>query len=209
MCHANALQRDDERFRDMFPRIARLPLGSGALSGNPFPIDRHALARELGFTGGVCPNSMDAVMDRDFVMEFIFACSMLGVHLSRFCEDLIVYSSAMFGFVQCSDAYKRDPVSCLRRKIQMDWNLSGMSMERTPFFDGVLFRGKSGRLMGNVMSIMSVIKGLPTTYNKDLQECWEVLFETADTVNDCLEITRGILSTLTTYPEKMMSGAQV
>ena len=105
MCHANGLQRDDERFRDLFPRIARLPLGSGALAGNPFPIDRHALARELGFTDGVCANSMDAVMDRDFVMEFIFASSMLGVHLSRFCEDLIVYSSAMFGFLQCSDAY--------------------------------------------------------------------------------------------------------
>ena len=105
MSHASALQRDDARLTDAIPRIAQLPLGSGALAGNPFSIDRQFLAEELGFSGGVCPNSMDAVSDRDFVAEFLFVSAMMATHLSRFCEDMIVYSSAMFGFVQCSDAY--------------------------------------------------------------------------------------------------------
>lgn len=104
MCHASAIQRDDERMRDMIPRLSRLPLGSGALAGNPFNVDRRFLMKVLGFKD-VCPNSMDATMDRDFVCEFLYAASMTGIHLSRFSEDLIIYSSSLFGFLNCSDAY--------------------------------------------------------------------------------------------------------
>ncbi|KXZ44383.1 hypothetical protein GPECTOR_68g354 [Gonium pectorale] len=105
MSHAASWQRDDMRLRDLLPRVATLPLGSGALAGNPFLVDRQFIARELGFTGGVCPNSMDAVSDRDFVIETVFASSLLCTHLSRWAEDLIIYSSGPFGYVQCSDAY--------------------------------------------------------------------------------------------------------
>ncbi len=105
LSHAAAWQRDDMRLRDLTPRVATLPLGSGALAGNPFGVDRQFLARELNMIGGVCPNSMDAVSDRDFVAETLFFASLNLVHLSRFAEDLIIYSSGAYRFVQCSDAY--------------------------------------------------------------------------------------------------------
>ena len=105
LAHAAAWQRDLMRLEDLMPRVATLPLGSGALAGNPFGVDRQFLARELGFFGGVCPNSMDAVSDRDFVAETVFFGALHLTHLSRWAEDLIIYSSGQFGYVQCSDAY--------------------------------------------------------------------------------------------------------
>eukprot|EP00195_Chlamydomonas_chlamydogama_P005529 CAMPEP_0202894386 /NCGR_PEP_ID=MMETSP1392-20130828/3805_1 /ASSEMBLY_ACC=CAM_ASM_000868 /TAXON_ID=225041 /ORGANISM="Chlamydomonas chlamydogama, Strain SAG 11-48b" /LENGTH=478 /DNA_ID=CAMNT_0049579073 /DNA_START=213 /DNA_END=1649 /DNA_ORIENTATION=- len=191
MCHAAAWQRDDMRLRDLLPRVATLPLGSGALAGNPFLVDRQFIAKELGMVGGVCPNSMDAVSDRDYVLETVFFASVLMVHLSRWAEDLIIYSSGQFGFVQCSDAYATGS--------------SLMPQKKNP--DALeLIRGKAGRVQGNLAGVMAVIKGTPTTYNKDFQECWEMMYDTVDTVYDCIRIATGVLSTIKIKPERMMKG---
>jgi len=191
MSHAAAWQRDDARLRDLLPRVATLPLGSGALAGNPFGVDRRAISRDLGFDGRVCPNSMDAVSDRDFVAEFCFATSLLLTHLSRFSEDLIIYSSAQFGFVACSDAYATGS--------------SLMPQKKNP--DALeLMRGKAGVLAGNLAGVMSVIKGTPTTYNKDFQEAWPLMFGSFDTAHDCVRIATGVLSTLSIRPERMLAG---
>jgi len=181
LAYAAAWQRDDERLGEVLSRCARMPLGSGALAGNPFGIDRAALAAELGFTGGVCPNSMDAVSDRDYVAETQFWASLCAVHLSRFSEDLIIYSSLQFGFVQLSDAYSTGS--------------SLMPQKKNP--DALeLLRGKAGRLLGNLAGTLAVLKGTPSTYNKDFQEAWQPLFETVDTMGDCLQIAAGCLATL-------------
>ncbi|KAF5839870.1 L-Aspartase-like protein [Dunaliella salina] len=154
MCHAAAFQRDDMRLKDLMPRVATSPLGSGALAGNPFGVDRQFIAQELGMIGGVCPNSMDAVCDRDYVLETVFFASTLLMHLSRWAEDLIIYSSGQFGYVQCSDAYATGS--------------SLMPQKKNP--DALeLIRGKAGRMQGNLAGVMCVMKGAPTTYNKDFQ----------------------------------------
>ena len=191
LSHAASWQRDDQRLGDLLPRVATLPLGSGALAGNPFGVDRQSLAKDLGFIGGVCPNSMDAVSDRDFVAETVFFASLHLVHLSRWAEDLIVYSSGQFRFVQCSDAYATGS--------------SLMPQKKNP--DALeLIRGKGGRLVGNLAGLLAVIKGTPTTYNKDLQEGWEIMYDTVDTVHDCIRISTGVLSTLRIDPNRMKSG---
>jgi argininosuccinate lyase len=191
MCHASAWQRDDMRLRDLMPRVATLPLGSGAIAGNPFLVDRQFLAKELGMIGGVCPNSMDAVSDRDFVLEFAFFSSVLMVHLSRWAEDLIIYSSGQFGFVQCSDAYATGS--------------SLMPQKKNP--DALeLIRGKAGRVQGSMAGLLAVVKGTPTTYNKDFQECWEMMYDTVDTVYDCVRIATGVLSTIKIRQDRMLAG---
>ncbi|KAI3432886.1 hypothetical protein D9Q98_010468 [Chlorella vulgaris] len=191
LSHAASWQRDDMRLRDLMPRVGTLPLGSGALAGNPFGVDRQFLSHELGFEGRVCPNSMDAVSDRDFVAEFLFASSLHMVHLSRWAEDLIIYSSGQFKFVQCSDAYATGS--------------SLMPQKKNP--DALeLLRGKGGKQIGNLTGMMAVIKGTPTTYNKDFQESWELMFDTVDTTYDCVRIATGVLSTLSINPEKMLAG---
>ena len=191
LSHAAAWQRDDQRLTDLLPRVATMPLGSGALAGNPFGIDRRALAVDLGFLGGVCPNSMDAVADRDYVAEAVFFGSLHLVHLSRWAEDLIIYSSGQFKFVQCSDAYATGS--------------SLMPQKKNP--DALeLIRGKGGRLIGNLAGLLAVIKGTPTTYNKDLQEGWDVMYDTVDTVYDCTRIATGVLSTLRIDPARMAAG---
>lgn len=154
LCHASAWQRDDMRLAQIISRVETLPLGSGALAGNPFGVDRQALAADLGCSGGVCPNSMDAVSDRDFVAELQFWGALHMVHTSRFAEDLIIYSSLQFGYVAMSDAYSTGS--------------SLMPQKKNP--DALeLLRGKSGRLLGNLAGTMAVLKGTPTTYNKDFQ----------------------------------------
>lgn len=154
LCHAAAWQRDDQRLAQIIERVNTLPLGSGALAGNPFGVDRQALAADLGMTGGVCPNSMDAVSDRDYVAELQFWGALLMTHLSRFAEDLIIYSSLQFGFVAMSDAYSTGS--------------SLMPQKKNP--DALeLLRGKAGRLIGNLTGTLAVLKGTPTTYNKDFQ----------------------------------------
>jgi argininosuccinate lyase len=191
LSHAAAWQRDDMRLADLLPRCATMPLGSGALAGNPFGVDRRALAADLGFVGGVCPNSMDAVSDRDYVAEAVFFASLHLVHLSRWAEDLIIYSSGQYRFVQCSDAYATGS--------------SLMPQKKNP--DALeLIRGKGGRMVGSLAGLLAVLKGTPTTYNKDLQEGWGVMYEAVDTVYDCTRIATGVLSTLRIDPARMEAG---
>ena len=191
LSHAAAWQRDDMRLRDMLPRVATLPLGSGALAGNPFKVDRQFLAAELGFFGGVCPNSMDAVSDRDFCVEAVFWAALTMTHVSRWAEDLIIYSSGQFGMVQMSDAYATGS--------------SLMPQKKNP--DALeLLRGKVGRLNGSLVTLLTVLKGTPTTYNKDFQEDKEALFDAMDTTLDCLQIAVGCLSTMAIDPARMEAG---
>jgi len=216
LSHAAAWQRDDMRIADLAPRVNTLPLGSGALAGNPFGVDRQALAADLGFDR-VCPNSMDAVSDRDYVCETMFWASTTMIHLSRWSEDLIIYSSNQFGFVKLSDAYSTG--SSLMPQVRLGRftksRLRICSYKTDTFFlqsqkknpDALeLLRGKSGRLLGVLTGFMCVMKGTPTTYNKDFQEAWEGLFDTVDTMSDCLQIATGCLATLKIDPAAMERG---
>ncbi|MCJ1311276.1 argininosuccinate lyase [Agyrium rufum] len=187
LSHAMSFASDLERLREVTKRVNRCPLGAGALAGNPFNIDRLAMARELGF-GGLMYNSMNAVADRDFAMETMQWGSALMLKISRWAEDLIIYSSLEFGFVRLSDAYSTGS-SLMPQKKNPD------SLE--------LLRGKSGRAFGQMAGLMCTIKGLPTTYNKDLQESVEPLLDHIKTVGDSLQIATGVLSTLAVQPEKM------
>ena len=188
MSHASSWQRDDMRIAEIIPRCLTLPLGSGALAGNPFGVDRQFLAQELGVTGGVCPNSMDAVSDRDYAIETVFWCALTLTHLSRWAEDLIIYSSGPFGMVQCSDAYATGS--------------SLMPQKKNP--DALeLVRGKAGRIQGNLAGILATVKNTPTTYNKDFQECWDMMYDSIDTTFDVLRIATGVLSTVKINPDAM------
>jgi len=174
------LERDHARLGDCAARTAVLPLGAGALAGNALGIDREFLARELG-VARVSENSMDAVSDRDFIAEFLFDAALLGVHLSRLGEDLIVYSSAEFGFVEMDDAYATGS-SLMPQKKNPD------AME--------LARGKSARLIGDLTTLLTVLKGLPSSYDKDLQEDKEPLFDAVDTLDALLPVVAGVIRTL-------------
>lgn len=181
------LKRDIERMLGLQTRVSSLTLGSGALAGNPFPIDRKSLATDLGFME-VSGNSLDAVSDRDFVAEFLFWASMLGTHLSRWAEDLILYSSKEFGFVTLADAYSTGS-SLMPQKKNAD------SLE--------LIRGKAGRMFGHCSGFMMTLKGVPSTYNKDLQEDKEAMFDVYDTLLGVIKVATGVLSTLKIYGDKM------
>jgi argininosuccinate lyase len=178
---------DLARLQECRKRVNRSPLGSGALVGNPFGIDREAMARELGFEGLVL-NSMAAVADRDFIVETLQWASSCMLHVSRWAEDLILYSTAEFGFVKLSDAYSTGS-SLMPQKKNPD------SLE--------LLRGKSGRMFGLMAGLMMSVKGLPSTYNKDLQEGWEPMLDGIKTIGDSLQIATGVLSTMTIMPKKM------
>ena len=178
---------DLDRLREVIKRVNRSPLGLGALAGNPFGIDREMMARELGFEG-ILWNSMGGVADRDFVAETMQWGSMLMLHVSRWAEDLIIYSSGEFGFVSLADAYSTGS-SLMPQKKNPD------SLE--------LLRGKSGRTMGHVTGLMMTLKGLPSTYNKDMQESVEPMLDHIKTVGDSIQIAEGVLSTLATKPDKM------
>ncbi len=181
------LQRDAERLDDLSRRVDVLPLGSGALSGNTFGVDRKALAAELNFAA-VSENSLDAVSDRDFVAELLFWAALLQVHLSRLAEDLILYASAEFGFVTLDDAYSTGS--------------SLMPQKKNP--DPLeLARGKTGRMVGNLTGLLTMLKGLPSTYDKDLQEDKEPLFDSLDTLAIELPVLTGLLRTLTIHEERM------
>jgi len=189
LSHAWAWQRDAQRLDELTARVSSLPLGSGALAGNPFAVDRDFLAGELGFAS-VAPNSLDAVSDRDFVAEFLFWASLTMLHLSRWSEDLIIYSSREFGFVVVADAYSTGS-SLMPQKKNPD------SLE--------LLRGKSGRVFGELSGFLMTMKGLPSTFNKDLQEDKEPLYDAVDTLRDSVQIADGVLATLTVNAEKMAS----
>jgi argininosuccinate lyase len=181
LSHAWAWQRDAQRLDDLAARANLLPLGSGALAGNPFALDRQQLAVDLGFAG-VTPNSLDGVSDRDFIAEFLFWASLTMIHLSRLAEDLILFSSREFGFVTLADAYSTGS--------------SLMPQKKNP--DALeLLRGKTGRVTGDLTGLLITLKGLPSTYNKDLQEDKEPLFDAVDTLSGSLQIATGVLSTLT------------
>jgi len=185
--YGTSFQADLERLRQLIPRVNRSPLGAGALVGNPFGIDRAAMAEELGFDS-LIPNSMTAVSDRDFILETLQWATLLMTHISRFSEDLIIYSTAEFGFVRLADAYSTGS-SLMPQKKNPD------SLE--------LLRGKSGRVFGTMAGLMMSVKGLPSTYNKDLQESWETMLDGVKTTSDSIQIATGVLSTLTIFPEKM------
>ncbi len=181
LSHFWPLQRDRERLADAARRTATLPLGAGAIAGTPLHIDRMALATELGMHA-VTPNSIDAVSDRDFAIEFLAAAAMIGVHLSRLAEDIVLYSTSEFGFVRLADAYSTGS-SLMPQKKNPD------SFE--------LLRGKAGRLVGGLMTLLTVLKGLPSAYDKDLQEDKEPLFDAADTLELSLAVAPGAIATAT------------
>ena len=185
--HFWPLVRDRERLRAARASAAVLPLGSGALAGAAFPIDRAALAERLGFRT-ITANSLDGVSDRDFAAEFLFAAALLGVHLSRLSEQLILFSSAEFGFVRLDDAYSTGS-SIMPQKKNPD------TLEVT--------RGKSGRLIGHLTGFLATLKGLPSAYDKDLQEDKEPVFDAADTLELALPVMAGLLRTLVLRPERM------
>jgi argininosuccinate lyase len=167
LAYFEMFRRDRERLANVLERVNIMPLGSGALAGTGFAIDRDAIAAELGFSS-VSRNSLDAVSDRDFAVEFTAACSLIMVHLSRLAEDMIIYSSAEFGFIKLSDAVSSGS--------------SLMPQKKNP--DALeLLRGKAGRVFGHNASLLTMLKGLPLAYNKDMQEDKEAVFDTADTVS--------------------------
>lgn len=187
LCHASSWRRDGERLAQIMERINESPLGSGALAGHPFGIDREALAKDLGFSRPMS-NSIDGVTDRDFVIELTMWVSLLMTHLSKFGEDLIVYGTQEFGFVKFADAYSTGS--------------SLMPQKKNP--DALeLLRGKSGRAIGHCVNMLVMMKGLPTAYNKDMQEDKQALFDSLDTAEAALQIASGVLATLTPNEERM------
>lgn len=175
-----ALERDKDRLRDCRKRVDVLPLGSGAMAGSAFPVDRAFLAAELGFHA-VSPNSMDAVSDRDFIAEFLGVCSILMIHISRACEDIVIWSSAEFKYI--------------RLHPRLATGSSIMPQKKNP--DAAeLLRGKSGRVIGDLVALLTVLKGLPHAYNKDMQEDKEPLFDAIDTVGVGLTVFEALWKTM-------------
>jgi argininosuccinate lyase len=191
LAYFEMLARDRERVSEMRRRVNVLPLGSAALAGTSFPIDREALATALGFEG-VSRNSLDAVSDRDFCVEFLSACSLLMVHLSRLAEDIILYATSEFGFFELGDAIATGS-SLMPQKKNPD------SME--------LVRGKAGRVFGDLMALLTTLKGLPLAYNKDMQEDKEAVFDAFDTVSASLRVTATVLRNIRVNKERASAAA--
>ncbi len=187
LAYAWGLQRDRERLAAVVRACGRMPLGSGALAGLNYPVDREFVRKELGFDT-IIPNSMDAVSDRDFVLDYCHFAAVCGVRLSRFCEELVLWSSSEFGFIRLADA--------------VTTGSSIMPQKRNPDI-AELIRGKSGRMIGNLMSLLALIKGLPMTYNRDLQEDKERLFDSVDAIKLALAGMAEMISTMTIDEERM------
>jgi argininosuccinate lyase len=197
LAYVEMLERDGARLRDCFRRVNVCPLGSGALAGSTLPLDREFVARKLGFVDArgrpqLSQNSMDAVSDRDFAVEFGAVAALLAVHLSRLAEDLILWASSEFNFIRIDDAYTTGS--------------SLMPQKRNPDV-AELTRGKSARVIGNLVALLTLLKGLPMTYNRDLQEDKERLFDSVDTVRDCLELMAGMLAGTTVNEPVCQSAA--
>jgi argininosuccinate lyase len=187
LSHFWPLERDRVRLRGAQRAAGVLPLGSGAVAGSAYPVSRVLLQGSLGF-GSISPNSIDAVSDRDFVAELLFACAMIGTHLSRFAEDMILYGSSEFGFVQFGDAYTSGS--------------SMMPQKRNP--DALeLARGSGARVLGDLTTLLATLKGLPSSYNKDLQDDKRVLFDAVDTLLLVLPAVAGALAECEFKPERM------
>ncbi|GGJ72630.1 argininosuccinate lyase [Anoxybacillus voinovskiensis] len=180
-------ERDRERFTESLKRINKSPLGAGALAGTTFPIDRQYTADLLGFDG-IYENSIDAVSDRDFIIEFLSNSSLLMMHLSRFCEELIIWSSQEFQFIEIDDAFATGS--------------SIMPQKKNPDM-AELIRGKTGRVYGNLVGLLTVMKGTPLAYNKDMQEDKEGMFDTVKTVTGSLKIFAGMIATMEVRTEAM------
>ena len=191
MAYCEMFFRDCERFDHAYDAADVMPLGSGALCATTYPLDRAMVAKELGFST-ITNNSMDAVSDRDFALDFIYACSMCMMHLSRFCEEIVLWSTNEFAFVSLSDAYSTGS--------------SIMPQKKNPDM-AELIRGKTGRVYGDLTTLLTVMKGLPLAYNKDMQEDKEALFDAYDTVTACLTVFNGMMRTAEWRTEKMYKGA--
>ena len=187
LAYFEMLYRDAERFRQTFERTDVMPLGSGALAGVPYPIDRQFVADELGFSR-ISDNSMDAVSDRDFLLDFHAAAAICAMHLSRLAEELVLWSSDEFGFIRMSDAYTTGS--------------SIMPQKRNPDFAEIA-RGKTGRVYGNLMGLLTTLKGLPLTYNRDMQEDKEGFFDSYDTLLATLDVFAGMLSEVEVRRERL------
>lgn len=192
LAYVAMLQRDIDRLMASWPRVNIMPLGAGALAGAGFAIDREYVSQQLGFDH-LYENSMDAVSDRDFVVEFLSASALIMMHLSRFSEELVLWSSQEFAFIEFDDAYSSGS--------------SMMPQKKNP--DAAeLVRGKTGRVYGSLMSLLTILKALPLTYNKDLQEDKEGLFDTVDTVLACVSIFSSMIATIKINKQRMMNAAE-
>ena len=192
LAYFEMLRRDRARFQQCHEAADVLPLGSGALAGVPYPVDRQFVAQELGFSG-ISTNSMDAVSDRDYLVQYHCAAAICVMHLSRLAEELVLWSSREFGFVTL------DP--------QFTTGSSVMPQKRNPDF-AELARGKTGRVYGHLTSILTTLKGLPLTYNRDLQEDKEGFFDTVDTLLSTLEVFAGMIGTMTVNTDRLTEAAE-
>lgn len=191
LAYYEMFSRDQSRFEDSLERLNVSPLGAGALAGTGFPIDRHTTAKRLEFSEPA-RNSLDAVSDRDFALEFLSAASILMMHLSRLSEEMILWSSQEFGFITLPDSHTTGS--------------SIMPQKKNPDVSE-LIRGKTGRVYGNLMALLTVMKGLPLTYNKDMQEDKEGLMDSADTIETCLKLTMSMLPKMKLNKERMYYAA--
>ncbi len=186
LAYVSMLDRDYGRFENCLDRVQRSPLGAGAMAGTSFPIDRSYSAKKLKLSG-IVENSIDAVSDRDVHIEFLAACAITMMHLSRFAEELVLWSSAEWNFIEIGD--------------QFTTGSSIMPQKKNPDM-AELIRGKTGRVYGDVIALLTVMKGLPLAYNRDMQEDKEPLFDAADTVSECLHVFSGMLSTTKFHPHR-------
>ncbi len=191
LAYYEMFERDRGRLKDCFRRVNILPLGAGALAGTVLPIDRRFVARQLGFSG-LCENSMDAVSDRDFAIEFVADCAQIMMHLSRLSEELVIWSSAEFGFITLSDAFTTGS--------------SIMPQKKNPDV-AELARGKTGRVYGSLVALLTLMKGLPLAYNRDMQEDKEPLFDAGDTVTLSLSVVAEMLKSVKVHKEAMRRAA--
>jgi argininosuccinate lyase len=191
LAYVEMFARDHERMLDVRKRVNRLPLGAAALAGTTYPLDRESVAQELGMEG-VCQNSLDAVSDRDFAIEFAAAASLVMVHVSRFSEELILWMSQNFGFIRIADRFTTGS--------------SIMPQKKNPDVPE-LARGKTGRVVGHLVGLITLMKGQPLAYNKDNQEDKEPLFDTVDTLKDTLRIFAEMAGGITVQPEAMEKAA--
>ncbi len=191
MAYAEMFLRDIDRFKDTYRRADVMPLGSGALAGTTYPLDRDRVAQLLGFTA-VTRNSIDGVADRDFMLDYIYSTALAMGHLSRFCEEIILWATHEFRFVELDDGYSTGS--------------SIMPQKKNPDM-AELIRGKSGRVVGDLMGLLMVMKGLPMAYNKDMQEDKEALFDARDTLVKCLPVFTGMLATVKFRKDFMEKGA--
>lgn len=187
MAYVSMFQRDAERLQDSYKRINALPLGAGALAGTTFPIDRHFVAEKLGFER-VYENSLDAVSDRDFIVEFLANSSLIMAHLSRLCEEFVLWSSTEFNFIELDDAF------CTGSSI--------MPQKKNPDV-AELVRGKTGRVYGNLVGLLTVLKSLPLAYNKDMQEDKEGMFDTVKTLEGALQLFAPMIATMKVNRDRM------